>query len=107
MSYEVCITVLGIPLICFFSTFRFGIISWGQTVFFRNYAPHAVLICLIVMAWLRESGRPPFDLPEAEAELVAGYQTEYGSISFVILFLREYVILVLWSNCVSLLFFSG
>jgi NADH-quinone oxidoreductase subunit H len=56
---------------------------------------------------LAETNRAPFDLPEAEAELVAGYNVEYSSIIFAMFFLGEYSNMLLMSTIVVLLFFAG
>lgn len=56
---------------------------------------------------MAETNRAPFDLPEAEAELVSGYNVEYGGISFALFFLAEYNSIILMSTLTVLLFFGG
>jgi NADH-quinone oxidoreductase subunit H len=56
---------------------------------------------------LAETNRAPFDLPEAEAELVAGYNVEYSSIIFAMFFLGEYSNMLLMANLIVLFFFGG
>jgi NADH-quinone oxidoreductase subunit H len=56
---------------------------------------------------LAETNRTPFDLPEAEAELVAGYNTEYSSINFAMFFLGEYCNMILMSALMIVLFVGG
>jgi NADH:ubiquinone oxidoreductase subunit H len=56
---------------------------------------------------LAETNRPPFDLPEAESELVAGYQVEYSSTPFLLFMIGELVNIVLMCALISLLFFGG
>jgi NADH-quinone oxidoreductase subunit H len=56
---------------------------------------------------LAEANRTPFDLPEAEAELVAGYHVEYSSFSFALFFLGEYANMILLSAMNAILFFGG
>lgn len=62
---------------------------------------------LFLISCLAETNRAPFDLPEAEAELVAGYNIEYSSVAFVLFFLAEYSNIVLMSTLLSLFFFGG
>jgi NADH-quinone oxidoreductase subunit H len=56
---------------------------------------------------LAETNRPPFDLPEAESELVAGYQVEYSSTPYLLFMIGEYANIVLMCALVSILFFGG
>jgi NADH-quinone oxidoreductase subunit H len=56
---------------------------------------------------LAELNRAPFDLPEAEAELVAGYNVEYRSMGFALFFIREYANMILMGVITSLLFLGG
>ena len=62
---------------------------------------------LYIICTLAESNRTPFDLPEAEAELVAGYNVEYSAMSFALFFLAEYGNLLSISCISTLLFFGG
>ena len=56
---------------------------------------------------LAETNRHPFDLPEAEAELVSGYNVEYSAMTFALFFLGEYANMLLMSSVISILFLGG
>jgi NADH-quinone oxidoreductase subunit H len=79
-----------------------GILSWN---IFGGFQFVAFFIYL--MAAYAETNRAPFDLPEAETELVAGYHTEYGSMKFAMFFMAEYANMITVSCVATLLFFGG
>lgn len=64
-------------------------------------------ISLFFFSILAETSRTPFDLPEAESELVGGYNTEYSSMMFALFFLGEYVSILLMATLTSIFFFGG
>ena len=65
------------------------------------------MVVIFFISALAETNRPPFDLPEAESELVAGYQVEYSSTPYLLFMIGEYVNIVLMCAMISLLFFGG
>ena len=71
------------------------------------WLPLFPLFILFFISVLAETNRTPFDLPEAEAELVAGYNVEYSSMSFALFFMAEYINMLLMSFLISILFFGG
>ena len=77
-----------------------GFFSWHIIPFFP-------IFILFFISALAETNRPPFDLPEAEAELVAGYQVEYSSMAFALFFLGEYANILLMSALMAILFLGG
>jgi len=79
---------------------RFGFISW-------YWLPHLPMVVLFFVSALAETNRPPFDLPEAESKLVAGYQVEYSSIPYLLYMIGEYMNIVLMCALTSILFFGG
>ena len=79
---------------------NFGFFSW-------YWLPHLPVAVLFFVSALAETNRPPFDLPEAESELVAGYQVEYSSTPFLLFMAGEYVAIFLMCALMSLLFFGG
>ncbi len=62
---------------------------------------------MFFISCLAETNRAPFDLPEAEAELVAGYNVEYSSMGFALFFLGEYANMIVMSSLLSLFFLGG
>ena len=77
-----------------------GIFSW-------YWLPHFPMVILFFVSALAETNRPPFDLPEAEAELVAGFQVEYSSTPFLLFMIGELMTVVLMCALISILFFGG
>ncbi|WP_417241449.1 NADH-quinone oxidoreductase subunit NuoH [Celeribacter sp.] len=79
---------------------RFGMFSW-------YWVPHFPMVILFFITALAETNRSPFDLPEAESELVAGYQVEYSSTPFLLYMMGELMAVVLMCALISTLFFGG
>ena len=77
-----------------------GILGWYVWPLFPMFI-------IFFISALAETNRHPFDLPEAEAELVAGYQVEYSSMTFALFFLGEYMNMILMSGLTALLFLGG
>ena len=69
--------------------------------------PHQPMFFIFLISGLAETNRSPFDLPEAEAELVAGYNVEYSSMAFALFFLGEYANMLLMGAMTSILFLGG
>ena len=69
--------------------------------------PHLPMFFIFLISGLAETNRAPFDLPEAEAELVAGYNVEYSSMAFALFFLGEYANMLLMGAMTSILFLGG
>lgn len=107
ISYEVSIglTILPVILLAGSSNFTEIILAQNRTVWFA--APLLPCAAIFFVSMLAETNRAPFDLPEAEAELVAGYNVEYSSIIFAMFFLGEYSNMLLMSAIITILFFGG
>ena len=81
---------------------RFGVLGWN---IFK--LPMILVFIVFYISSLAECNRTPFDLPEAESELVAGYHTEYSSMKFVMFQMAEYLNLITSSSIATTLFFGG
>ncbi len=78
----------------------FGLLSW-------YWLPHFPVMIMFFISALAETNRPPFDLPEAESELVAGYQVEYSSTPYLLFMIGEYMAITLMCALMTTLFFGG
>ena len=111
ISYEVSIGLIIIGVILSTGSMNFGAIVNAQDTgygFFGWYwLPHFPMVFLFFISALAETNRPPFDLPEAESELVAGYQVEYSSTPFLLFMAGEYIAIFLMCALTTLLFFGG
>lgn len=111
ISYEVSIGFIIIGVIL--STGSLSLVDIvmaqkGDYGFFNWYwLPHFPMVFLFFISALAETNRPPFDLPEAESELVAGYQVEYSSTPFLLYMAGEYIAIWLMCALTSILFFGG
>src|SRR6201993_2301520 len=84
-----------------------GILPAWNIISFRGGFPQIVgFLCFFISA-IAETHRVPFDLPEAESELVAGFHTEYSSFKFAMFFIAEYTSMITVSSLCAILFFGG
>jgi NADH-quinone oxidoreductase subunit H len=114
ISYEVSIGFILICVVLWAGTFNVGGIVEGQRShifgFINAYAFNPLLFPIAVMfliSSMAETARAPFDLTEAESELVAGYQTEYSSMAFALFWLGEYANVLLMCALNVILFWGG
>jgi NADH-quinone oxidoreductase subunit H len=110
VSYEVSIGFILITVLLFAGSLNLSDIVRAQGPDMRGwfvFSPLLPMFVLFFISALAETNRPPFDLPEAESELVAGFAVEYSSTPFLLFFLAEYVNIVLMCAMMSILFFGG
>ena len=106
VSYEVSIGVIIINvLLCVGSLNLSEIVLAQENIWF--VIPLFPMFVIFFISALAETNRPPFDLPEAEAELVAGYQTEYSGMMYAMFWLGEYANILLMCAMGSILFLGG
>ncbi len=106
ISYEVSIGVIIINvLLCVGSLNLTDIVLAQEKIWF--VIPLFPMFVIYFISALAETNRPPFDLPEAEAELVAGYQTEYSGMMYAMFWLGEYANILLMCALGSILFLGG
>ena len=106
VSYEVSIGIIIINvLLCVGSLNLNDIVLAQQNLWF--IVPLFPMFVIFFISALAETNRPPFDLPEAEAELVAGYQTEYSGMMYAMFWLGEYANILLMCALGSILFLGG
>ena len=106
VSYEVSIGVIIINvLLCVGSLNLTDIVLAKENLWF--IIPLFPMFVIFFISALAETNRPPFDLPEAEAELVAGYQTEYSGMMYAMFWLGEYANILLMCSLGSILFLGG
>lgn len=120
VSYEVSIGFVIITVILLAGTMNLQTIVeqqaggfWNWYVFGGGLSNLPMILIMVPMAVvffisaLAETNRPPFDLPEAESELVAGYQVEYSSTPYLLFMIGEYANIVLMCAIITILFFGG
>ncbi len=111
ISYEVSIGLIIVGVILSTGSMNFGDIVRAQDgslgLFNWYWVAHFPMLFLFFISALAETNRPPFDLPEAESELVAGFQVEYSSTPFLLFMIGELMSVVLMCALVSLLFLGG
>lgn len=111
VSYEVSIGFVIVTVLLCAGTLNLSGIVLAQKgdlgMFSWYFVPLFPMFIIFFISILAETNRHPFDLPEAEAELVAGYQTEYSSMAFALFFLGEYANMILMSAICTILFLGG
>jgi NADH-quinone oxidoreductase subunit H len=109
VSYEVSIGFVLITVLLFSGSLNLSKIIEAQSGgFWRwNWLPLFPMFVIFFISALAETNRHPFDLPEAEAELVSGYNVEYSAFTFAMFFLGEYMNMILMSAMTAILFLGG
>ena len=117
VSYELALTMSAVGVILMAGTFNLSEIVASQQGFYWRLVPRWNVIgapmpqilgfCLFFTAAVAETNRAPFDLAEAESELVAGFHTEYASFKFAMFFMAEYASMITVSCLATILFFGG
>tara|TARA_Y100001954_G_C15796047_1_gene597670 strand:- start:89 stop:496 length:408 start_codon:yes stop_codon:yes gene_type:complete len=106
VSYEVAIGLILIGvLVCVGSLNFVDVVLFQHFIFFA--IPLFPVFFMFLVSILAETNRAPFDLPEAESELVSGYNVEYASMGFALFFLAEYGAMILMSALTVIMFLGG
>jgi NADH-quinone oxidoreductase subunit H len=118
VSYELSMTMSVVGVLLMANSFslteiigkqfspRWGLLGWNLFTFHAGFPQVVGFLCFFISA-IAETNRVPFDLPEAESELVAGFHTEYSSFKFAMFFIAEYTSMITVSCLCAILFFGG
>ncbi len=107
VSYEVSIGFVIITVLLFAGSLNLSQIVRAQAHGWFAFTILFPMFVVFFVSALAETNRPPFDLPEAESELVAGYMVEYSSTPYLLFMIGEYLNIVLMCTMLSILFFGG
>jgi NADH-quinone oxidoreductase subunit H len=107
VSYEISIGLTLIPILLCVGSLSFNHVVAFQSVCLPFIIPLLPLFLIFLVSILAETNRAPFDLPEAESELVSGYNVEYAAMGFALFFLAEYSSMILMSALTVILFLGG
>jgi NADH-quinone oxidoreductase subunit H len=109
ISYELSMGLSLMSVIMFSGSFGLNDIVMGQghKVYTWNFILQPVACFIFIISAFAETNRAPFDLPEGESELVAGYHVEYSSMKFAAFFMAEYAHMIMASAMIATLFFGG
>jgi NADH-quinone oxidoreductase subunit H len=106
ISYEVSIGLIVVSIVLSSGTMNLTEIVKSQENLWY-LVPHFPLFIMFIVSMLAETNRTPFDIPEAESELVAGFFVEYSGLAFSYFFLGEYANMILMSSLATILFLGG
>lgn len=107
VSYEIPLSMSILPIVAYAGSLNLTAIVLFQSASSWNIFLFSPLFIIFLICAFAETNRVPFDLPEAEAEIVAGYNVEYASIVFAMFFLGEYSNIIVISSFCVLLFLGG
>jgi NADH-quinone oxidoreductase subunit H len=107
ISYEIAMGLSTIPVLLLAGNVSLNQIVQQQSTSAWNVVNCTIAFIIFLIAAFAETNRLPFDLPEAEAELVAGYHSEYSAMKFSMFFIAEYANMVTASALMATLFFGG
>ncbi|KZB50897.1 NADH:ubiquinone oxidoreductase subunit H [Thalassospira lucentensis] len=109
VSYEISIGLIIISVLLTTGSLNLSDIVRGQGggIWEWNFIYHLPMFVVFIVSILAETNRAPFDLPEAEAELVSGYNVDYSAMTFALFFLGEYANMILMSGLCAVLFLGG
>ncbi|MEG1563160.1 MAG: NADH-quinone oxidoreductase subunit NuoH [Bacteroides sp.] len=110
ISYELSVGLSMLTMVVFMGTMQFSEIVEGQAngwYIFRGHVPALIAFIIYLIAGNAECNRGPFDLPEAESELTAGYHTEYSGMHFGFFYLAEYLNLFIVASVATTIFLGG
>jgi NADH-quinone oxidoreductase subunit H len=107
ISYELALTLSVVAVLLPVESFRLDTVVEYQVAGIWNIIPQAIGFFVFLVAAFAETNRLPFDLPEAESELVAGYHTEYSAMRFAAFFMAEYAAMTVLSALAATLYLGG
>jgi NADH-quinone oxidoreductase subunit H len=107
VSYEIAMGLSTVAVLLVAGNVALNDIIWQQATSVWNFFGLTVAFIIFLIAAFAETNRLPFDLPEAESELIAGYHTEYSAMKFSLFFIAEYSNMVTASALLVTLFFGG
>ena len=110
ISYELSISISVLTMVMFAGSMQLSTIVYEQAdgwFLFKGHIPATIAFIIYLIAGNAETNRGPFDLPEAESELTAGYHTEYSGIQFGFFYLAEYLNLFIVAGVATTIFLGG
>ena len=107
ISYEIAMGMSAVAVLLLSGNVSLGAIVHQQQTMGWNVFPLLIATFIFMVAGFAETNRLPFDLPEAESELIAGYHTEYSAMKFSMFFIAEYANMMTASALMATLFFGG